>query len=69
MSTQYPIVNTPEFLTVMHTEVVLSTIFHRWLFISVLMEWLMAAGIDDVALVAYGMKDVAALEMMWDMPY
>ena len=29
----------------------------------------MAAGIDDVALVAYGMKDVAALEMMWDMPY
>ena len=26
----------------------------------------MAAGIDDVALVAYGMKDVAALETMWD---
>ena len=29
----------------------------------------MAAGIDDVAPVAYGMKDVAALETMWDVPY
>ena len=28
-----------------------------------------ADGIDDVALVAYGMKDVAALDTMWDVPY
>ena len=29
----------------------------------------MAAGIDDLALVANGMKDVATLETMWDVPY
>ena len=35
----------------------------------VLMESLTAAGIDHVALVAYGMKDVVALDMVGDVPY
>ena len=30
---------------------------------------MVAAGIDDVALVAYGMKEEAALNTMWDVPY
>ena len=33
------------------------------------MESLTAAGIDHVALVAYGMKDVVALDMVGDVPY